>query len=316
MVDDGSTDNSAEVAAAYGAEVIRHPVNRGLAAARNTGIEAARSPLIATLDDDCEPDPKWAERLADGFVDGVVGVGGTAVAGTREWVLQRLSRAQQPAGRPSRSTWPRTPASPTALRCYLMRNARPAPSGNRAVHAFATANGAFRVDVLRKLGGFDERFRSDEGGEDLDLCLRIGDEYGPGALRFEPSATLLHHFDTDPRCAAAPISLLWKGSCEAVLQAQEHAPYRVPLPCAHDGASHLVVETALAAGRRAPGPPVALFERLPDRPSATLPGATFGLLRQACGGGQPERGLRRRPLALAWSKGLIRDRSRTRGTIV
>ena len=38
LVDDGSTDNSAEVAVAFGAEVIRHPVNRGLAAARNTSM--------------------------------------------------------------------------------------------------------------------------------------------------------------------------------------------------------------------------------------------------------------------------------------
>ncbi|MGD0783357.1 MAG: HD domain-containing protein, partial [Candidatus Aminicenantales bacterium] len=57
---------------------------------------------------------------------------------------------------------------------YLLRNARALPSGERAVHAFATANGAFQTAVLRKLGGFDERFRSEEGGEDLDLCLRIG----------------------------------------------------------------------------------------------------------------------------------------------
>ena len=79
VVDDGSTDNSAEVATVYGAEVIRHAANRGPAAARNTGIAAARAPIIATLDDDCEPEPEWAERLLGGFVDGVVGVGGAAV---------------------------------------------------------------------------------------------------------------------------------------------------------------------------------------------------------------------------------------------
>lgn len=51
VVDDGSKDTSAEIASSMGAKVIRKP-NGGLAAARNTGIEAARAPLVALIDDD------------------------------------------------------------------------------------------------------------------------------------------------------------------------------------------------------------------------------------------------------------------------
>jgi glycosyltransferase involved in cell wall biosynthesis len=195
VVDDGSTDSSAEIAAGYGAEVIRHPVNRGPAAARNTGIAAARAPIIAIVDDDCEPEPGWAEGLLSGFVDGVVGVGGPALPASVDGYLGGYLERNNPL-EPVEIDLASSTSVAYRFARYLLRNTRPAPSGARAVHAFATANGAFRASVLRDLGGFDERFRT---GEDLDLCLRIGDKLGPGALRFEPSAIIRHHFDTNPR---------------------------------------------------------------------------------------------------------------------
>ena len=51
VVDDGSRDESAEIAERLGARVIRQE-NRGVCAARNVGIRAARSEWIAFLDQD------------------------------------------------------------------------------------------------------------------------------------------------------------------------------------------------------------------------------------------------------------------------
>ena len=98
VVDDGSDDDSAKVAARYGAEVIRHPVNLGLAAARNTGIAAARGPIVATLDDDCEPAPEWAERLLSGFADGVIGVGGAALPASADGYFGGYLKRHNPLG--------------------------------------------------------------------------------------------------------------------------------------------------------------------------------------------------------------------------
>ena len=58
VVDDGSTDRTAEVAAAHGARVVRHEENRGVSAARNSGIAAASHDWIAFVDSDDE----WLPR--------------------------------------------------------------------------------------------------------------------------------------------------------------------------------------------------------------------------------------------------------------
>ncbi|RMG43947.1 MAG: glycosyltransferase family 2 protein [Acidobacteria bacterium] len=60
VVDDGSTDRTAEVAASFGERVIlvRHERCRGLPAARNSGIRAGDAPLVALLD----ADDAWLER--------------------------------------------------------------------------------------------------------------------------------------------------------------------------------------------------------------------------------------------------------------
>jgi mycofactocin system glycosyltransferase len=75
VVDDGSDDPDAvaKVAAEAGAGVLRRPVNGGPAAARNTGLAAVDTPLVAFLDSDCVPRPGWLEPLLRHFADPVVG---------------------------------------------------------------------------------------------------------------------------------------------------------------------------------------------------------------------------------------------------
>lgn len=60
VVDDGSDDRTAEEARAAGAEVIRHPGNRGKGSALNTGFERARQmgcEFVITVDGDGQHDP-------------------------------------------------------------------------------------------------------------------------------------------------------------------------------------------------------------------------------------------------------------------
>jgi glycosyltransferase involved in cell wall biosynthesis len=75
VVDDGSTDNTSEVACAAGARVVRHPYNKGNGAAVKSGLRAARGDVVLLLDADGQHPPEDIERvLADiGEYDLVVG---------------------------------------------------------------------------------------------------------------------------------------------------------------------------------------------------------------------------------------------------
>jgi glycosyltransferase involved in cell wall biosynthesis len=80
VVDDGSTDETVEVATARGAVVVKHGTSRGLGAAVRTGLRAAgglQASAVSFCDADGEYDPAELERLiaplADGHADYVVG---------------------------------------------------------------------------------------------------------------------------------------------------------------------------------------------------------------------------------------------------
>ena len=108
VVNDGSTDGSGEVARAMGPRVrVIDQSNRGVSAARNTGIEAASGPLIAFLDADDWWQPGFLARIGemvDRYPDSVLyGTGFTTFAkgkvtgpyGVRPQDLPR-SAARQP----------------------------------------------------------------------------------------------------------------------------------------------------------------------------------------------------------------------------
>jgi len=59
VIDDGSKDKTGEIAKLRGAEVIRHPYNKGNGAAIKTGIRNANTDIIIILDADGQHDPKY-----------------------------------------------------------------------------------------------------------------------------------------------------------------------------------------------------------------------------------------------------------------
>jgi O-antigen biosynthesis protein len=64
VVDDGSSDSTAEVASRAGVRVLRAE-HRGLGAARNRGIEAAAGSCVAFIDADARADPDWLYHLVE-----------------------------------------------------------------------------------------------------------------------------------------------------------------------------------------------------------------------------------------------------------
>src|SRR5690349_1118470 len=63
VVDNGSTDNSVDVARKAGARVVQLERNRGFCRAVNEGVRAAASEWVLILNNDVEIGDRWLERL-------------------------------------------------------------------------------------------------------------------------------------------------------------------------------------------------------------------------------------------------------------
>jgi glycosyltransferase involved in cell wall biosynthesis len=147
VVDDASSDATAEVAGALGARVLRLPVNGGAAAARNAGFRAATRPWIALLDSDDEWLPHCLDVLWSLREDHVLVAGSQISVGDDGWG----DRYGGPIGR---RTWKLEDPSPLVYPKNFIVNS-------------ATL---LRRDAVLELGGYDTSLRY---SEDLDLLLRL-----------------------------------------------------------------------------------------------------------------------------------------------
>jgi glycosyltransferase involved in cell wall biosynthesis len=75
VVDDGSTDKTARVAADAGARVIRHRHNRGYGASLKSGIRAADHDIVVTFDADGQFDTNDIAKLVEALNDSDMAVG-------------------------------------------------------------------------------------------------------------------------------------------------------------------------------------------------------------------------------------------------
>jgi glycosyltransferase involved in cell wall biosynthesis len=191
VVDDGSTDDTSEVAREHGATVLRHETNRGLSAARNTGMRAATAPIVAFVDDDCDPEPEWARELVDTYEEGVIGVGGPIVPLAPEGFMLGFLQRNNPLA-PLEMNLAHSEKLLYRLRLYVLRQWAPEErQDKREVYMLVGANMSFLRAVIAEVG-FDERFRF--GGDDLDIALQLRRRFPEGRVVVNPNAVVRHHF--------------------------------------------------------------------------------------------------------------------------
>lgn len=91
IVDDGSRDDTAQVALKYGVKVIKLEKNSGPGVARNIGAAAATGEILAFTDSDCVAPVDWLERIV-GALDtpGVVAATGGYAGPIQDGFLTRL----------------------------------------------------------------------------------------------------------------------------------------------------------------------------------------------------------------------------------
>ena len=96
VVDDGSTDRTADLARDAGAIVVSHPFNLGVGAALRTGFRFARSrgySLAMQIDADGQHDPSEAERLIGAVVAGAdLAIGSRFTSGSGDYEVSRGRR--------------------------------------------------------------------------------------------------------------------------------------------------------------------------------------------------------------------------------
>jgi glycosyltransferase involved in cell wall biosynthesis len=78
VVDDASTDRTAQIAEQAGFRVIRHRTNKGYGAALKTGIRACRGDIVVMMDADSEHNAAQISKLLDNFGDNDMVVGARA----------------------------------------------------------------------------------------------------------------------------------------------------------------------------------------------------------------------------------------------
>jgi glycosyltransferase involved in cell wall biosynthesis len=199
VVDDGSTDTTSDVGRAHEAIVIRHATNRGLAAARNSGVNGATAPIVAFLDDDCEPEPCWAERLLAAYDedDTVIGVGGPILLGDHDGFVFGFLERNSPF-KPQELNLAKSNNIFYRLYLYLGRQwTMKEQLVRRDVYSVLGGNMSFLRQALIGAGRFDERFSF--GGEELDLCIRMRLTFPSGRIVFLPEARVAHHFKPSRR---------------------------------------------------------------------------------------------------------------------
>jgi mycofactocin glycosyltransferase len=160
--------------------VIRRPARGGPGAARNTGLDAVDTELVAFVDADCVPRPGWLDGLLPHLGDPRVAV-----------VAPRIVPVALDPGAGVLARY-------EATRSSLDLGTRPARVRARSRVSFVPSAALLaRVDVLRSVGGFDAAMAV---GEDVDLVWRL-DEQGHG-VRYEPAATVAHRHRTTFRAWA------------------------------------------------------------------------------------------------------------------
>jgi N-acetylglucosaminyl-diphospho-decaprenol L-rhamnosyltransferase len=181
--DSGSTDDGAERAREWAAEVIELPGNPGFGAANNAGVARAQHDVTVLLNPDTELRGNALARLVD-------------EARARDVLLfPRLldedgsvqDSAHPPPGRP-RALLPAL-IHPRVLPRRRRLEAQPWRSETRRDVGWATAAALVaRTDLLRRLGPFDPT--AFLWYEDMDLCLRARAEGTPSELW--PDVEVLH----------------------------------------------------------------------------------------------------------------------------
>jgi glycosyltransferase involved in cell wall biosynthesis len=170
VIDDCSSDKSAEVASSYPVKLLRLDNNAGLASVRNTAIHNLSSEYIASIDADCAPEKDWLKHIMRNF-------GRKEVAGAGGKLVERNQSgfADIWRGVHMKQHWD--------------------GSGDKPAFLFGS-NTVFKKEALVNVGGYNEILKNNY--EDVDICGRLA--MAGYSFTYEPQA-LAYHCKQDDACS-------------------------------------------------------------------------------------------------------------------
>ncbi len=165
VVDDGSTDKTAQIIQSFNGVTYFYQKNAGPAAARNHGAKESKDEIVFFTDSDCVPAQDWIEKGVKPFQEErVVVVAGSYGIVNEENILARCIHKE-----------------------ILYRHHHLMP---RYPKVFGSYNFGVRKKVFEEVGGFNESYRY-ASGEDNDLSYKILE--AGYKIYFEKEA-LVNHF--------------------------------------------------------------------------------------------------------------------------
>lgn len=165
VINDGSTDSTAEVVRRHPARLIDMPRQAGPAAARNRGAREASGDVLVFLDADVAVEPDTLQRIAAHFLD-----------------PDCMALIGRPDAVPINSGF--FPTYKALLRASWMSRA------SALVGYFETACGAVRRHTFLAVGGFNARYRQ-ATVEDYEFGYRLSRLH---PIRFDPDLRVRHEF--------------------------------------------------------------------------------------------------------------------------
>lgn len=169
VVDDGSTDNTAEVVRSFKGVRLIQQKNQGPASARNQGVKNAKGDIVIFTDSDCVPEKDWIREMTQAFSDDsdIVGVKGIYKSKQKELAARFVQLEYEDKYD------------------VLLRD--------KYIDFIDTYSAAFKRDLFLQFDGYDVSFPV-ACAEDVELTFRI---FSKGyKMVFNPKAIVYH---THPR---------------------------------------------------------------------------------------------------------------------
>jgi len=166
LVDDGSQDQTAQIAEEFGIKVIRQP-NAGPAAARNTGVRHASGEWVVFTDSDCIPGEDWLSQMIAPFENPeIIAVKGAYLCKEKGFVPRFVQQEFE----------------------HKYQALRKKPN----IDFIDTYSAAYRKDIFTENGGFDSRFPV-PSVEDQEFSFRLARK--GYTMVFQPDARVYHRHD-------------------------------------------------------------------------------------------------------------------------